>query len=70
VVTLVVASAIIGLPAAVLSARLFGSLLFQLRSNDAMTLAIALAVLFVVSVLAALIPARRATNVAHSLGSR
>jgi predicted permease len=70
VLALVAAAIVVGLPAALLSARLFGSLLFQLHANDPMTLAAAVAALIVISLLAALIPARRATSVAHSLGSR
>jgi ABC-type antimicrobial peptide transport system permease subunit len=70
VLALVAAAVIVGLPAALLSARLFGSLLFELHANDPTTLAAAVAALIVISLLAALVPARRATNVAHSLGSR
>jgi len=70
VLALVAAAVGVGLPAALLGARLFGSLLFQLHANDPMTLAAAVAALLVISLLAALVPARRATNVAHSLGSR
>jgi ABC-type antimicrobial peptide transport system permease subunit len=70
VLALVAVAVVVGLPAALLSARLFGSLLFQLHANDPMTLAAAVAALIVISLLAALVPARRATNVAHSLGSR
>jgi predicted permease len=70
VVTLVVIAVAFGIPAALLSVRLFASLLFELRPNDLPTLTVAIAVLFAVGLLAALIPARRAASLAHSLGSR
>ena len=60
---LVVAGLAIGIPAALLSARLIETQLFGLSGTDPLTLIAAAAVLTVVALLAGYIPARRASRV-------
>jgi ABC-type antimicrobial peptide transport system permease subunit len=60
---LVVAGLALGVPAALMSMRMLESLLFGLEQRDPWVLSTAVAVLLVVSALAAYIPARRASRV-------
>jgi len=53
----------IGLPAAIASSKLISSLLFGLPPNDALTIAIATALLIGVAALAGYLPARRASRI-------
>jgi ABC-type antimicrobial peptide transport system permease subunit len=50
-------------PAALLSSRLVGSLLFGLRATDAASLLAAVAVMLAIAALAGYLPARRASRV-------
>jgi len=60
---LVVAGLVLGVPAALLSARLISNQLFGLSSADPLTLIAAAVVLTIVALLAGYIPARRASRV-------
>jgi predicted permease len=62
-VRLVAAGSALGVIAALLLTRLLSSLLYGVRATDALTLAGAVATLFVVGSLAALVPARRAGRI-------
>ena len=60
---LVVAGLALGVPAALLSARLIATQLFGLSPTDPLTLVAAAVVLTVVALLAGYLPARRASRV-------
>ncbi|HYA64586.1 MAG TPA: ABC transporter permease [Candidatus Sulfotelmatobacter sp.] len=53
----------IGIPAGIAATRLFKTMLFGVNKSDPLSIAAAILTLFAVSVAAAVIPARRATNV-------
>jgi putative ABC transport system permease protein len=53
----------IGIPAALLTSRLFSSMLFGLKATDPGSMALVIAVLLAITLLASYIPARRATKV-------
>jgi ABC-type antimicrobial peptide transport system permease subunit len=53
----------IGIPVSLASGRLLHSFLFQMRSTDLISLLLVIALLSLVAVAAALVPARRATKV-------
>jgi putative ABC transport system permease protein len=61
--TLVFAGILVGIPLALVSSRLLGSMLFEVHSSDPGAIFVSLAVLSSVALLAAFIPARRATKV-------
>ena len=61
--TLVVAGIIVGIPLAMASSRLLGSMLFEVHAADPGAVLGPLFVLSAVTLLAAFIPARRATRV-------
>ncbi|HEY1936933.1 MAG TPA: ABC transporter permease [Candidatus Angelobacter sp.] len=60
---LVLIGVIFGIPAALLSSRLFVSMLFGLSRTDPVSMAIVIAILLGIALLASFIPARRATKV-------
>jgi predicted permease len=60
----------IGIPIAILAARAMADQLYQVRSYDPLSLAIAVAVLALSSALAGLIPARRASNIEPMIALR
>ena len=60
---LVLIGVIFGIPAALLSSRLFASMLFGLSRTDPVSMAIVIAILLGIALLASFIPARRATKV-------
>jgi ABC-type antimicrobial peptide transport system permease subunit len=62
-IVLLAAGTAVGLPAAVVSARLLGSLLYDVNPGDPTTLAAVVAVLAAAVAIAAYLPARRATRV-------
>ena len=64
------AGSVVGLVAAAVSARLLGSLLFNTSGFDAVSFAAATAVLFVVTLAACALPARRAAGVDPSIALR
>ena len=53
----------IGIPAALLTSRLFSSMLFGLKATDPGSMALVIAVLLAITLLASYLPARRATKV-------
>jgi ABC-type antimicrobial peptide transport system permease subunit len=61
--TMVMAGATVGIAGALMAARLLGALLFEVRPNDPGRLALAVIVLIGVGVIAAFVPARRATRI-------
>ncbi len=61
--TMVMAGATVGIAGALMAARLLGALLFEVRPNDPGRLALAVMVLIGVGVIAAFVPARRATRI-------
>jgi ABC-type antimicrobial peptide transport system permease subunit len=61
--SLVIFGVFIGVPLAMLSARVFTSMLFGLTNTDPLSLGIAVALLATVGALAGMIPARRATRI-------
>ncbi|HEY2499307.1 MAG TPA: ABC transporter permease [Candidatus Angelobacter sp.] len=60
---LVLIGVIFGVPAALLSSRLFASMLFGLSRTDPVSMAIVITILLGIALLASFIPARRATKV-------
>jgi ABC-type antimicrobial peptide transport system permease subunit len=60
----------IGIPIAILAARAMADQLYQVRSYDPLSLAIAVAVLALSAALAGLIPARRASNIEPMIALR
>jgi predicted permease len=60
---LVLIGIVIGIPVALLSSRVFSSMLFGLSSADPLSMLTVIAVLAIIATLAGLIPARRATKV-------
>jgi ABC-type antimicrobial peptide transport system permease subunit len=60
---LVVAGVVIGVAVAVLASRLVATLLFGLAPTDAVTMALAVTVMVLVSAIAGYLPARRASRV-------
>jgi predicted permease len=60
---LVVIGILIGIPAALLSSRLFASMLFGLNHTDPLSMATVIIILVGIALLASFIPARRATKV-------
>src|SRR5262249_362646 len=60
---LVVVGIVVGMPLALLAASLLSSMLFGFKTTDPLSLALAVLLLVSVALLAALIPARRATRV-------
>jgi ABC-type antimicrobial peptide transport system permease subunit len=60
---LVLAGLVIGLPLAWFGARLMASMLYKLSAHDPLSFVLAGAGVLIVSLLAALIPARRAASV-------
>lgn len=62
-IRLALAGVSVGPAGAVVVGRLAGSLLFEIGPHDATALAVATAVLLLVTLLAALVPARRACRV-------
>lgn len=61
--SLVMAGALTGILASIFTTRLAGSLLFKLKPNDPLTLAVATLLLIAVATLAGYLPARRAARV-------
>jgi predicted permease len=68
--TLLIAGFVIGVPAALLVTRLVSSMLFGLSPQDPTTIAAAIGVLAVTTVVAAYIPARRASRVDPNIALR
>jgi ABC-type antimicrobial peptide transport system permease subunit len=60
---LVLLGIVIGIPAALLSSRLFSSMLFGLSRTDPVAMAVVIAILAAIALIASFIPARRATKV-------
>ncbi|MGC2694678.1 MAG: FtsX-like permease family protein, partial [Candidatus Angelobacter sp.] len=60
---LVLIGVMIGVPAALLSSRLFSSMLFGLSRTDPAAMAVVVAILVAIALVASFIPARRATKV-------
>jgi len=62
-IKLVIIGIVVGVPAALLSSRLFSSMLFGLKGADPASMTIVILVLCVVALFASYVPARRATKV-------
>ena len=62
-IKLVIIGILIGIPTALLSSRLFSSMLFGLKGTDPASMTIVILVLCAVALLASYVPARRATKV-------
>ena len=60
---LAVAGIALGVPAAAIAARLFGSFLFGVAGNEPVTFLVAASVLGLIAIVAGYVPARRATRV-------
>jgi predicted permease len=60
---LVLIGVVIGIPSAILTSRLFSSMLFGLKGTDPVSMLLVIAVLLTITLLASYIPARRATKV-------
>jgi predicted permease len=60
---LVILGVVIGIPAALLSSRLFSSMLFGLSHSDPLSMIMVVGILLAIALLASFIPARRATKV-------
>jgi macrolide transport system ATP-binding/permease protein len=70
ILLLAIAGMAIGVPATLMGSRLVGSLLFGVKGTDPFSLAAAVGVMLAVTVLAAYLPARRASRIEPAVALR